>query len=93
MATLPRIVLVNDMVPFKHLGGSLVFMHAVFALFSSTLLAPFVNLSCHSYIILVSLKWHLEKRAEGKDVWREKLGIPFATCEHVGKNTALSSLF
>lgn len=81
MSTLPRIVLVNDMVPFKHLSSSPVFMHAVFALFSFTLLAPFGNLICQSYIILVSLKCHLEKRAEGKDVWREKLGIPFATCE------------
>lgn len=80
MSTLPRIVLVNDMVTFKHLSSSPVLMHTVFALFSSTLSAPFVNLICQSYFILVSLKCHLEKRAEGKDVWREKLGIPFATC-------------
>lgn len=93
MSTLPRIVLVNDMVPFKHLSSSPVFMRTAFALFSSTLLAPFVNLICQSYIMLVSLKCHLEKRAEGKDVWREKLGIPFATCEYVKKNTALNNLF
>lgn len=89
MSTLPRIVLVNDMVPFKHLSSSPVFMRTAFALFSSTLLAPFVNLICQSYIMLVSLKCHLEKKAEGKDVWREKLGIPFATCEYVKKKYSI----
>lgn len=89
MSTLPRIVLVNDMVPFKHLSSSPVFMRTAFALFSSTLLAQFVNLICQSYIMLVSLKCHLEKRAEGKDVWREKLGIPFATCEYVKKKYSI----